>query len=300
MEDFTFDDGDDEEPKGQDYSAEGDRPATLQRGKSGLKAILLHSVSEEMHTSTLKLFNWRDTGTGLLERTLVSPDRAAREAVYRGFTCRAAKWDPLQGCYTFNGRSGASIDEPGELPPCIFFQLIGQLQPADGTDKAIQDQGLADVQQLKFVGGAPRVDQFLDGMYKTELVDPEAARDPSEVPTDAQKYNATPHYQTRQYGRSRRPATMEPAFDTDYDVSEDEFGHGEADESSSSEDDTSEKAAVLKKFRNTTVAQPIPDIAQRDTATPGATLSFSGAGAQTPEPGSVACMSQPSAQNLTA
>lgn len=265
----TFGDGD-EGPEGREPD-----PTSSQAARIELKGGFLHSVSEDCDESTLKLFNLRDTGSGMLERTLVHPGHRAQEAVYRGFTCRAARWDPDQGCYVFNGRSGSAIERAKEdlnwsiVPTCSFVRLYGQLQQADEPFQGSHGDEVPTLHHWNFTAEAPTVNQYLDGMGRTELVDPETAMDPSEVPSDARRYNAEPKYQARVLNRIRKVAPIEPLSDEDHDSTSDEDKDEGADDSSSTDDESSEKAAVLNKYRNTAINQPTEDAAHHIPVTGG-------------------------------
>lgn len=238
---------------------------------------LMHSVSEDCDESKLKLFNLRDTGTGMLERSLVHPGLRAQEAVYRGFTCRAARWGPEQGCYVFNGRSGHPIEGAETdwslemMPPCSFVSLCGLVQQTDGVVQSSRDVEPPRVQTWNFVGEVPRVDQFLDHMGRIELVDPETAMDPSEVPSDAKKYNAEPETRLPP-GRTRRVAPVQALSETESDKSESEESSDDDDDDGIGQDD------VLNKLRNTSVAQPAASAANHvpaGRAPPGLAVSAS-------------------------
>ena len=252
-----------------DYAHDDDNanacpPATTSNPVTAQPAeVFLHSVCDEGSKSTIKLFNLRDTGPDMLLRVLVDPGRELQHVVYTGFTCRAAKWSPRDVFYAFNGRVGEPIVSEGgdSLRPlfaCDLVRLRGVVEDdelegkEETTPTAPQDPEL---KHWKFRGDQRGVKQFLDGMGETELVDPDTAPDVSEMPSDARKYNTAPEYQTRTYGRSRRPAVMEPISDEE-DVepsstedTEDE-DEGDAGSNASSDDSGASQNSMLMMLRN--------------------------------------------------
>lgn len=244
------------------------------------QAGFLHSISAECN-STLKLFNLRDTGAGMLERTLVHPGHKLQDAVYRGFTCRAARWDPGLQFYAFNGRSGEPIevletDDSAALPECTFTPLRGDVRAAGDDETPDQGVGVPRARQWEFAGFTPTMNQFLDGMGKIdELVDPETARDPSELPSDARKYNEAPEHQVISVAKLRRPAPVEQNSD------EDEQSSSDDDSSSYTDRDAGEKAGhhILNKLGQHAVQTPQYSI----NVAPTANADESDASATTPK-----------------
>lgn len=243
-------------------------PLAPPTAQSSSRPVYLHAIFDESSKCTVKLFNLRDVGDGVLERVLVHPGHQLEESVKRGFTCRAACWNTTDQLYSFNGRvckpiDGAQGDFALELPPhCAFVEFHSDLP----LEEEVEDAEAGRMPLWQFKGDRPTIAQFLEGMGETEeFEDPETARPDSELPSDAVKYKAAPEYQVKLYGRARRPAA--PAtMDTDNEEEDGDTtdsGATSEDEDDDSSDGESKNNPMLMKLKANT-AQPVATVGMHD------------------------------------
>ena len=132
------------------------------------------------------------------------------------------RWHKSNRDYVFNGRFGALIPAP-EAPAHDFFLSTDFILITDKRPEADkpEDTNIAEpVSDWKFLGKAPTVQQFLEGIGETVSDDPEK---PQEVPLDARSFLARPDYQMAAGGRTRVPrGAFATAFVDDSDHDEEE------------------------------------------------------------------------------
>ncbi|KAK5144351.1 hypothetical protein LTR32_003705 [Rachicladosporium monterosium] len=148
-----------------------------------LPNLTLHLINTEDSSPALKLFRLSELPAGLLERVLADPgDPVQRKMIDSGYTCRAVCAAVSgRGEDVFNGRIGQPLpalsqeEEAAFLGQAPFQTLIGTSADTEAEPEPEPErEHEPEVRQWRFKQGhAVNFRQWLNGMGKTELFDPD-------------------------------------------------------------------------------------------------------------------------------
>jgi hypothetical protein len=165
----------------------------------------LHSVNlEQTSGSRIKLFRLGELPDGLVDRILCSRDSTSKKAMESGVTSRTVRWDPTNEVYIFNGRVGSPIHIANSTNVQLLYDTrFNSVSDSRGFQKPASQVQDVPVEEWDFKPGqTPTIDRFLEGMYETELIDPNTK---PEEPEDAIKFLAHSTLPQLPQGRPRVP-----------------------------------------------------------------------------------------------